>query len=175
MSAARAVARIKPVVVIKAGRHAQAAKAAATRTGALAGSDTVYDAAFRRAGLLRVRDLGELFDAAETLGRLSGVEGKRLAILTNGGGIGVLEIDRLMDFGGVAAELSPATNARLDTVLPQTGRGPIPSISLATQTPLAMPLLFLICLNLKPALANLNLMSIFADDALHEANDVAMQ
>ena len=70
MSAARAAARIKPVVVVKAGRHAPGAKAAATHTGALAGSDAVYDAAFRRAGLLRVLDLGELFDAAETLGRV---------------------------------------------------------------------------------------------------------
>ena len=69
MSAARAAARVKPVVVIKAGRHAQGAKAAATHTGALAGSDAVYDAAFRRAGLLRVLDLDQLFSAAETLGR----------------------------------------------------------------------------------------------------------
>ena len=68
MSAARAAARGKPVIVIKAGRHAQGAKAAATHTGALAGSDAVYDAAFRRAGLLRVFDLDELFAAAETLG-----------------------------------------------------------------------------------------------------------
>jgi acetyltransferase len=120
MSAARAAARTKPVVVIKAGRHAQAAKAAATHTGALAGSDAVYEAAFRRAGLLRVLDLGELFDAAETLGRLSRVGGKRLAILTNGGGVGVLAIDRLMDFGGVAADLSPSTSARLDAALPAT-------------------------------------------------------
>jgi acetyltransferase len=120
MSAARAAARTKPVVVIKAGRHAQAAKAAETHTGALAGSDAVYEAAFRRAGLLRVLDLGELFDAAETLGRLSGVAGKRLAILTNGGGIGVLAIDRLMDFGGAAAELSGATRARLESLLPAT-------------------------------------------------------
>src|SRR5690606_17831012 len=103
MSAARAAARTKPVVVIKAGRHAQAAKAAATHTGALAGSDEVYDAAFRRAGLLRVLDLGELFEAAETLGRIRSVGGKRLAILTNGGGVGVLAIDRLIDFGGVPA------------------------------------------------------------------------
>ena len=69
MSAARAAARIKPVVVVKSGRHAQGAKAAQTHTGALAGSDAVYDAAFRRAGLLRVLDLDELFAAAETLGR----------------------------------------------------------------------------------------------------------
>lgn len=120
MSAARAAARVKPVVVVKAGRHVEAARAAATHTGALAGSDDVYDAAFRRAGLLRVLDLGELFAAAETLGRLRGPIGKRLAILTNGGGIGVLAIDRLIDHGGVPAELSAATTERLDAVLPPT-------------------------------------------------------
>ena len=120
MSAARAAARIKPVVVIKAGRHAAAAKAAATHTGALAGSDAVYDAAFRRAGLVRARDLAEFFDAAETLGRVRAVPGKRLAILTNGGGIGVLAVDRLVDFGGIPAELSPKTREKLDSVLPAT-------------------------------------------------------
>ena len=73
MSAARAAARMKPVVVIKSGRHAQGARAAATHTGALAGSDAVYDAAFRRAGLLRVFDLDEIFAAAETLGRREAV------------------------------------------------------------------------------------------------------
>jgi acetyltransferase len=120
MSAARAAARIKPVVVIKAGRHAAAAKAAATHTGALAGSDAVYDAAFRRAGLLRVLDLAEFFDAAETLGRVRAVPGKRLAILTNGGGIGVLATDRLVDLGGVPAELSAETRAKLDVLLPSS-------------------------------------------------------
>jgi acetyltransferase len=120
MSAARAAARIKPVVVIKAGRHAAAAKAATTHTGALAGSDAVYDAAFRRAGLLRVLDLAEFFDAAETLGRVRAVPGKRLAILTNGGGIGVLATDRLVDLGGVPAELSVETRAKLDAALPAT-------------------------------------------------------
>lgn len=118
MSAARAAARAKPVVVIKAGRHAQGAAAARTHTGALAGSDEVYDAAFRRAGLLRVRDLDELFAAAATLGRLKPFPGKRLAILTNGGGIGVLAVDRLMDLGGRLAGLSPATVAALDAALP---------------------------------------------------------
>jgi acetyltransferase len=120
MSAARAAARAKPVIAIKAGRHAGAAKAAATHTGALAGSDAVYDAAFRRAGLLRVRDLDELFDATETLARLRPFPGKRLMILTNGGGIGVLALDRLADFGGTAAQLSAATLAQLDAVLPPT-------------------------------------------------------
>jgi acetyltransferase len=120
MSAARAAARAKPVIVLKAGRHSQGAKAAATHTGALAGSDAVYDAAFRRAGLLRVFDLEELFDATETLGRLKPFPGKRLAILTNGGGVGVLAVDRLIDLGGVLADLSPETKARLDAALPPT-------------------------------------------------------
>ncbi|HEX2555494.1 MAG TPA: bifunctional acetate--CoA ligase family protein/GNAT family N-acetyltransferase [Microvirga sp.] len=120
MSAARAAARAKPVVVIKSGRHAQGARAAATHTGALAGSDAVYDAAFRRAGLLRVLDLDQLFAAAETLGRQRPFPGKRLAILTNGGGVGVLAVDRLIDLGGALAALSDATLARLDSVLPPT-------------------------------------------------------
>ena len=120
MSAARAAARAKPVIVLKAGRHAQGAKAAATHTGALAGSDAVYDAAFSRAGLLRVFDLEELFDAAETLGRLRPFSGKRLAVLTNGGGIGVLAVDRLIDLGGCLAELSADTKARLDAAMPPT-------------------------------------------------------
>ena len=118
MSAARAAARIKPVLVIKSGRHAQGAKAAMTHTGALAGSDAVYEAAFRRAGLLRVLDLDELFAAAETLGRLTTLKGKRLAILTNGGGVGVLAVDRLVDLGGELAGISPDTMKQLDAALP---------------------------------------------------------
>jgi acetyltransferase len=120
MSAARAAARIKPVVVVKSGRMAQGAKAAATHTGALAGSDAVYDAAFQRAGMLRVSDLRELFDCAETLGRLKSPPGKRLAILTNGGGIGVLAVDRLAELGGIPAEIAPAVRDKLDAVLPPT-------------------------------------------------------
>jgi acetyltransferase len=118
MSAARAAARVKPVLVVKSGRHEQGAKAARTHTGALAGADAVYDAAFRRAGLLRVLDLDELFAAAETLGRLRPFPGKRLAILTNGGGIGVLAVDRLADHGGTLAGISPETVKRLDAVMP---------------------------------------------------------
>src|SRR4249920_1133135 len=126
MSAARAAARIKPVVVVKSGRMAQGAKAAATHTGALAGSDAVYDAAFRRAGILRVSDLRELFDCAETLGRVASPPGKRLAILTNGGGIGVLAVDRLAELGGIPAVIAPATRAKLDAVLPPTWSGSNP-------------------------------------------------
>jgi len=120
MSAARAAARVKPVVVVKAGREAAGAKAAATHTGALAGSDAVYDAAFRRAGLLRVGNMSELFDAAETLGRIRALDGRRLAILTNGGGLGVLAIDHLSELGGTIANVSAATREQLDKVLPPT-------------------------------------------------------
>jgi acetyltransferase len=118
MSAARAAARIKPVVVIKSGRGALGAKAAATHTGALAGTDAVYDAAFRRAGILRVSDLRELFDCAETLGRVEAPIGKRLAILANGGGVGTLAADRLAELGGLAASIGAVARAKLDALLP---------------------------------------------------------
>jgi acetyltransferase len=118
ISAARAAARNKPVLVVKSGRNTQGAKAAMTHTGALAGSDAVYDAAFRRAGLLRVLDLDELFAAAETLSHLTKLSGKRLAILTNGGGLGVLAVDRLADLGGELAGISPETMKKLDAALP---------------------------------------------------------
>ncbi len=121
-----AAARTKPVVVVKSGRMARGAKAAATHTGALAGSDAVYDAAFRRAGILRVLDLRELFDCAETLGRVESPLGKRLAILTNGGGIGVLAVDRLVELGGIPAAITPATQEKLDAVLPPTWSGSNP-------------------------------------------------
>jgi acetyltransferase len=120
MSAARAAARTKPVVVVKTGRFAEGARAAASHTGALAGSDGVYDAAFRRAGMLRVDDMAELFDAVETLALTEPQSGETLAILTNGGGPGVLATDDLIGGGGVLAALAPATIQRLDGVLPRT-------------------------------------------------------
>jgi len=127
MSAARAAARIKPVIVVKSGRLLKNAPVTATHTGALAASDAVYDAAFRRAGVLRVSDLRELFDCAETLGRISTPAGKRLAVLTNGDGIGVLAIDRLNQLGGTPAVLSPDAHDRLDAVLPRSwsSTGPV--------------------------------------------------
>jgi acetyltransferase len=120
LSAARKAARIKPVIVIKAGRHEQGARAAATHTGALAGSDLVYDAAFRRAGCLRVFDLEDLFTAISTLAVRKPFAGDRLAILTNGGGLGVLAVDRLEDVGGKLAAISEGTLAQLDAALPAT-------------------------------------------------------
>lgn len=123
MSAARAAARMKPVIVVKGGRHAEGARAAASHTGALAGSDTVYDAAFRRSGMLRVYSIEELFDAAETLATFQRPRGDKLAILTNGGGLGVLAADALIEQGGTLAELSEGTTESLDKVLPQTWSG----------------------------------------------------
>ncbi len=114
MSAARGVARMKPVIVLKGGRHAAAAQATASHTGSMAGSAAVYDAAFARAGLVRVLGLGELFDAAETLGYSIAPRTERLAILTNGGGVGIVATDLLIDEGGELATLLPRTIAQLD-------------------------------------------------------------
>ncbi len=118
MSAARRAARVKPVVVVKSGRHAAAAAAAASHTGRLAGADNAYEAAFRRAGVLRVMDLDELFEAAETLTRLPRLASEQLTILTNGGGAGVLAADRLADYDGDLAKLSETTCEKLSAVLP---------------------------------------------------------
>lgn len=120
MSAARAAARNKPVIVVKSGRAPEGAKAAASHTGALAGSDAVFDAAIRRAGMLRVETLDNLFDAAETLARARRLHGDRLAIVTNGGGAGVLAADALALSGGRLAALGDATIAALDAALPST-------------------------------------------------------
>ena len=118
MSAARSAARAKPVIVIKSGRYAESARAAATHTGALAGSDAAVGAAFRRAGLVRVDELEELFAAAETLTCLKPVQGNELLIVTNGGGAGVLAVDDLIRSGGRLATLADSTVAKLDAVLP---------------------------------------------------------
>jgi len=120
LSAARRAARAKPVIVVKAGREATGAKAAMSHTGALAGADAAYEAAFRRAGLLRVRELDDLFSAAEILARHPRLMGERLAILTNGGGAGVMAADRLAELDGRLASLPDSAKAALDAVLPPT-------------------------------------------------------
>ena len=120
MSAARAAARIKPLICVKAGRHEAAAKAALTHTGSLAGSDEVVDAALRRAGVIRVDDLEDLFYAAEVTARFSPLQSARVGIVTNGGGAGVLAVDKLLDKGAALAALAPATLTALDAVLPAT-------------------------------------------------------
>lgn len=120
MSAARAAARNKPIVAVKSGRSARGAAAAASHTGALAGGDDVYSAALQRAGILRVDGVEELFDAVETLARSRRLPGARLAVITNGGGPGVMAVDKLVEFGGSLADLRPETLAALDKVLPPT-------------------------------------------------------
>jgi acetyltransferase len=120
MSAARAASRNKPVILVKAGRAPEGARAAASHTGALAGSDVVFDAAVKRAGMLRVDTLEALFDAAETLSHPGPWRGAKLAILTNGGGAGVLAADALARSPGSLAALSPQTIALLDAALPGT-------------------------------------------------------
>ncbi|MEO8248726.1 MAG: bifunctional acetate--CoA ligase family protein/GNAT family N-acetyltransferase [Burkholderiales bacterium] len=118
MSAARAAARNKPVIVVKAGRAGGGLKAAASHTGALAGSDIVFDAAIRRAGMLRVDTLQDLFMAAETLARFGDNRDEALTLMTNGGGAGVMAADAAAAFGVELASLSDPVRERLDGVLP---------------------------------------------------------
>ena len=118
LSAAREVALTKPIIVIKVGRTGAAAKAAASHTGALTGSDDVLDAAFRRVGVLRVDTIEGLFGLAELLGKQPRPAGPRLAIVTNGGGPGVLATDALIECGGKLAELSGNTFEELNKLLP---------------------------------------------------------
>jgi acetyltransferase len=118
LSAAREVALSKPIIVIKAGRTEAAAKAAASHTGALTGSDQVLDAAFRRSGVLRVDTIAELFYLAEILDKQPRPKGPRLTVLTNAGGPGVLAADALMAEGGELAQLSPATIESFNKILP---------------------------------------------------------
>ncbi len=124
MSAARAAARSKPVLVLKAGREEDDVPAAASESGALARRDDVFDAAIRRAGMLRVTTTDQLFSAAETLAYARPLHGERLAIVSNGAGPGVLARDALAYGGGVEAQFSDATRERLDALLgPRWRRG----------------------------------------------------
>jgi acetyltransferase len=118
MSALRAAARSKPVFVIKVGRHDAGSRAVISHTGALVGSDDVFDAALRRAGVVRVESIGGLFSAAKSLASPHKYSGNRLAIITNGGGPGVMAIDRAVDVGVSVASLSPETVERLNLALP---------------------------------------------------------
>jgi acetyltransferase len=118
LSAAREVALTKPIIVIKAGRTHAAAKAAASHTGALTGSDEVLRAAFRRSGVLRVDRIADLFYMAEVLSKQPRPKGPRLTIITNAGGPGVLATDALILGGGALAELTPETIDALDQILP---------------------------------------------------------
>jgi acetyltransferase len=118
LSAAREVALTKPIIVIKPGRTVQAAKAAASHTGSLTGSDDVLDAAFRRAGVLRVDSISELFQISEILAKQPRPRGRKLSIVTNAGGPGVIATDALIGGGGELTDISPETMEALNAVLP---------------------------------------------------------
>ncbi len=118
MSAARAVSRVKPIVVLKAGRSRAGARAAASHTGAMAGEDAVYDAAFARAGLVRVDTIEELFDTAELMAKQPRPRGPHLAVVTDAGGPGVMAADACAALGLEPAALVQQTLSRLDAVLP---------------------------------------------------------
>src|SRR5262252_1354154 len=118
LSAAREVSFSKPMIVIKAGRSEAASRAAASHTGAMTGSDEVYEAAFRRSGVLRVANIAELFHMADVLGKQPRPQGPRLTILTNAGGPGVLATDALLDGVCELAQLSPESEKALSAFLP---------------------------------------------------------
>ena len=118
MSAIRAAARVKPVILVKVGRHAAGSKAAMSHTASLVGSDDAFDAAVRRAGVVRVQTITQLFAAAKALSIGFHPTGNRLAIVTNGGGPGVMATDRAADLGLVIATLSDTTMEQLNKVLP---------------------------------------------------------
>ena len=118
LSAARAFARTKPIIVLKAGKSSAGAKVALSHTGTLAGNDSAFDAAFKRAGIIPVKTIDQLFNAAQALAMQPRPQGKRLSIVTNAGGPGVLATDHLIELGGTLAELSEKTMAVLNENLP---------------------------------------------------------
>ena len=127
MSAARSVSRVKPIIIVKSGRSDAAAKAAASHTGALAGQDVAYNAAFRRAGIIRVDTIGQLFSCAEALDKMHRPTGDKLAIITNAGGPGVMAVDAFSKW-----RLEPATlglkHFKSSMHFSLSGAGEIPSI-----------------------------------------------
>jgi acetyltransferase len=134
MSAARAVSMVKPIIALKAGRTRAGALAAASHTGAMAGEDSIYDAAFKRAGILRVKTFEELFDCSELLAKQPTPSGPGLAIVTNAGGLGVMAADALSDYGHEPVALATETIKKLDAILPPywSKRNPVDMLGDAT-------------------------------------------
>jgi len=118
MSAARGFARSKPIVVVKPGKFAESARAALSHTGSIAGDDEVYDAAYKRVGVVRVKEIADLFNAAGVLDSRHLPKGPKLAIITNAGGPGIMATDALMELGGKLAKLSDESIRALDSSLP---------------------------------------------------------
>lgn len=119
MSAARSVSRVKPIVVLKAGKSQAGAKAASSHTGAMTGEDILYDAAFERAGIVRVKEIGDLFGCAELLAKQPRPAGPKLVVITNAGGPGVMAADAISDAGLELAPLGPEVTNELDSFLPR--------------------------------------------------------
>ena len=165
MSAGRIAARTKPVIVVKAGRSDAGARAALSHTGVLAGSDMVYDAAFRRAGMLRVNDLRELFQAVTTLSTGIRLTGDRLTILSNGGGAGVFAVDAMEGSAARLATLKPETIEKLGGVLPPgwSGTNPVDILGDATGKRYAEVLPMLLADPNSDAVLVLNCPSAFTD------------
>ena len=170
MSAARAVSRVKPIIALKAGRTRAGALAAASHTGALAGKDSVYDAAFQRAGILRVKTFEELFDCAELLAKQPKPKGPGLAIITNAGGLGVMATDALSDYGHEPVSLSEETIKKLDEILPPFWSKRNPIDMLGDSTPDQYRRVVEVCLNAEE-INGLLIMS--APQALTDTSEVA--
>jgi len=170
MSAARAVSRVKPIVVLKAGRSAAGAAAASSHTGAMAGEDAVYDAAFKRAGMLRVETMNELFDCAELFAKQHNPRGNRLCILTNGGGPGVMAADALASYGLEPAPLQPDTLKALDALLPPFWSRRNPIDILGDAVPERWKAAAEICLSAKEMDA---LMTVYVPQGLNPTAEVA--
>jgi acetyltransferase len=147
MSAARAVSRIKPIIALKSGRTHSGSIAAASHTGAVSGDDAIYSAAFKRAGIVRVKTFEELFDCSELLAKQSPPAGTGLAIITNAGGPGVMAVDMLQDYGQTPAGLSLETIQKLDQVLPAYWSRSNPVDIMGDATPERYLMAVDICLN----------------------------
>lgn len=171
MSAARAFSRKKPIIAYKAGRFAESAQAAASHTGALAGVDSVYEAAFRRAGIVRVFEMADMFDCAELLARQKTPQGPRLAIITNAGGPGVMATDALLERKGTLAPLSNATLDELNQYLPDawSRHNPIDVLGDATPERLAKAVEIALADNGVDAI-----LVIFAPQAMSAPTDAAI-
>jgi acetyltransferase len=172
MSAARAVSRVKPIVVLKSGRSAAGAKAAASHTGAMAGEDIVYDAAFQRTGVIRVDTIQDLFDCAELMAKQPRLTGSRLAIITNGGGPGVMATDALARYGVDPATLDDEIMDRLNEVLPAFWSRNNPIDILGDASPERFAKTIEICIESKKFDA---LMVILAPQALSKPENVAQK
>lgn len=147
ISAARAISRIKPIIALKAGRSGAGRIAAASHTGAMAGDDAIYDAAFQRAGIVRVNTFEELFDCSEMLAKQPRMYGTDIAIISNGGGLGVIAVDALSDYGIEPVKLSKETLAALDSILPPYWSHGNPVDILANASPEVYRRAMEICLN----------------------------